>query len=274
MILIGICSAFFGSLVGAGGGFLNVPLLILLGYPENSTAISLVAVLANGITSSIFNIRKELVDFKIVSFFIPFAIVGGLFGAFVFDLVKSININIFKLIFTFFLIVLGVRIFFKKYSKNDEIKVVKVEQLDKKYIIYAILLGFTIGFLGSFLGIGGGIITVPTFILLFEVSTHVAIASSLFLMIFNSISGLITYTMQGNLILELGIFLAIGAVIGANIGPRVTYRLKSESIRKIYGIIMVFFAIPLIWLRMFFFVSDPIQDCISNITSFISSLIP
>lgn len=265
IIIVGFCSSLIGALIGAGGGFLNVPFFVFLGYPENSTAISLFAILFNALVSSIFNMRKGLIDFKIVFSFMPFIISGSLLGAFIFNLLKTIDINIFKLVFTFFLIILGLKIFFKSNNETDEVKIIKVKQIDKKFIIYSILIGFSIGFLGSFLGIGGGILAMPFFIFIFGISTHVAIATSLFLMIFNSIASLTVHIYEGNLILIFGILLAIGAVIGANFGSRLAYRLKGKKIRKIYGIIMVLIAIPLIWLRIFLPMNDPIQEFISNL---------
>ncbi|MHA1378826.1 MAG: sulfite exporter TauE/SafE family protein [Candidatus Helarchaeota archaeon] len=268
MILIGLCSSLLGSLLGVGGGFINVPSLIFLGYPDYSTAISLFAILFNGSTASIFNFQKELIDFKLVILFVPTAIIGGIIGVFIFNYVISIDINIFKLIFTFFLIVLGLKIFFKKDQESDEEKIIKTEDIDRKHAFYGVLIGLSIGFFGSFLGIGGGTIGVPAYILVFNVSTHVAIATSLFLMIFTSISGIITYFLQGNLpdfAIFFGIFLVIGVLIGANIGSRLAYKLKGKKIRKIYGVIMVCVAIPLTWLRMFIQFDDPIHLFIKNL---------
>ncbi|MHA1298444.1 MAG: sulfite exporter TauE/SafE family protein [Candidatus Helarchaeota archaeon] len=274
MILIGLCSSLVGSLLGVGGGFINVPSLIFFGYPEYSTAISLFAIIFNGLTASIFNFRKELIDFKIAALFIPSAVLGGICGVFVFNFIVSIDINIFKLIFTFFLVILGIKIYFKKDNGEEEEKIVKVGELNKRLAALAIFIGFAIGFFGSFLGIGGGTISVPTFILMFGLSTHVAIATSLFLMIFTSFSGLITYFFEGNLpdfAILFGFLLVIGVLIGANIGSRLAYKLKGKKIRKIYGIIMVCVAIPLTWIRIFVQIDDPFQIFIKNLINFFSN---
>ncbi len=273
--IVGLCSALIGSLLGAGGGFLNVPFFIFLGYPEYSTAISLFAVCSNGISASIFNIKKELVDFKISIITIPLAIVGGIFGAVIFDLLKNIDINIFKLIFTFFLIVLGIKVFLKKETDIEEVKVLKIEQLNKKFVLFGILVGLITGFFGSFFGIGGGLISIPSFIFLFGVSTHVAVATSLFLYVAITIAGIITYYFQSKLpdfTIFFGLFLAIGAAFGASIGSRLAYKLKGNKLRKLYGIIMVGVTIPLIWLRMFIPINDPIQKFITDLTNLLSNL--
>ena len=274
MIIVGLCSSLLGSLLGVGGGFINVPAIIFLGYPNNSTAISLFGIIFNGISASIFNHRKKMIDYKLALLFIPNTILGGIFGVFLFNYIISIDVTIFKLIFTLFLIILGLKIYFKKNNQEDEERLRKVEDFDSKKIIYGIIIGFAIGFFGSFLGIGGGTIAVPTFIFAFDVSTHVAIATSLFTMIFTSSSGLLTYYTQGNInsgVLWLGISLAVGVLIGSNIGSRLAYKLESKKLRKIYGIIMVCVAIPLTWLRMFI-PADPIQVFIEDLIKLFSNI--
>ncbi|MFX1451605.1 MAG: TSUP family transporter, partial [Promethearchaeota archaeon] len=105
---------------------------------------------------------------------------------------------------------------------------------------------------------------------------HVAIGTSLFIMAFTSFSGVINHILFGNLPLLaiiFGICLAAGAVIGSSIGARVAYKLVDEKIKKIYGIITVCLAIPLIWLRIFL-PSDPIEVFINNWISFFANLFP
>ncbi|NVM02737.1 MAG: sulfite exporter TauE/SafE family protein, partial [Candidatus Helarchaeota archaeon] len=108
-----------------------------------------------------------------------------------------------------------------------------------------------------------------------NISIHVAIGTSLFIMIFSSSSGVINHILNGNLpifAIFFGIFLGIGAVVGSSIGSRVTYRLKDVKIKKIYGLITICIAIPLIWIRILL-PSDPIQVFFNNLEDFFSSII-
>jgi uncharacterized membrane protein YfcA len=212
--------------------------------------------------------------------FIPFSILGSAIGAYIFDVLKSIDINIFKLCFTIFLFFFGIKIYLKKdadiEADTEEIKIIKIEQLNKKIILLGLFGGLVAGTSSGLLGIGGGIVTVPYLTLVMGVSIHVAIGTSLFIMICTSISGVINHSLNGNLPIDaffLGVFLAIGAVVGSNIGSRVAYRLKDKKIKKIYGIIMVAVAIPLIWLRVFL-PSDPIQVFFNDLEYFFNNLIP
>ncbi|MFX0132552.1 MAG: sulfite exporter TauE/SafE family protein [Candidatus Hodarchaeota archaeon] len=275
MVLVGILSSFIGSIIGAGGGIVNVPVLIFLNYAEYSSGISLIAIISTATFSSVFNIRKKLVDFKIALIFIPFQMIGSIIGAYLFDVIKSLNIDLFKLLFTILLIFVGLRIYFKRDAEEDEIKITKIEVIDKKIIIFGILGGVAAGTASGLLGIGGGVVVVPFLTLVMNASIHVAIATSLFIMIFSSSSGVINHILNGNLpifAIYFGIFLGIGAILGSSIGSRVAYRLKDKKIKKVYGLITICIAIPLIWLRILL-PTDPIQVFFNNFRDFFSGII-
>ena len=57
----------FGTLVGAGGGFVLVPVLLFLYLhrsPEEITSISLVFVLVNAASGSIAYARQRVIDYR------------------------------------------------------------------------------------------------------------------------------------------------------------------------------------------------------------------
>ncbi len=275
MALVGVLSSFIGSIIGAGGGFLNVPVLIFLDYAGYSSGISLIAIIFTAVFSSIFNIRKDLVDFKIALIFIPFQMIGSAIGAYIFDVVKSININIFKFFFSILLIFVGLRIYFKRNMGENEIKTAKIETIDRELIILGILGGLAAGIASGLLGIGGGIVVVPYLTLVIGIPIHIAIATSLFIMIFSSSFGAFNHILNGNLpifSIYFGIALGIGAIFGSSIGSRVAYRIKDTKIKKIYGLITVLIAIPLIWIRILL-PSDPIQVFFNNLEEIFSSII-
>jgi uncharacterized membrane protein YfcA len=66
LCLIGVCVGAFGTVIGAGGGFILTPILLLL-YPHDSpqtlAAISLAAVFFNAASGSVAYARQRRVDF-------------------------------------------------------------------------------------------------------------------------------------------------------------------------------------------------------------------
>ena len=85
LIILGFAVGTFGTLVGAGGGFILVPVLLFL-YPEKApetiTAISLFVVLANATSGSFAYGYQKRIDFRSGIFFalatLPAAIAGAI----------------------------------------------------------------------------------------------------------------------------------------------------------------------------------------------------
>ena len=83
LIVAGFIIGMFGTLIGAGGGFILVPIL-LLSYPELSpetiTAISMAIVAANAISGSIAYARSGRIDYRAGFIFALFTIPGSILG--------------------------------------------------------------------------------------------------------------------------------------------------------------------------------------------------
>jgi uncharacterized membrane protein YfcA len=86
---------------------------------------------------------------------------------------------------------------------------------------YFILTGLAVGFMGAFLGVGGGVIVVPILAVIFHIPIHTAIGTSLAIVVANSMAASSRYLSGGyanlNLALALGFFSALGAIGGSNI---------------------------------------------------------
>ena len=83
---IGLFVGFIGTLIGAGGGFILVPVLLLLFpqlQPEQVTSISLAIVFFNASSGSFAYAKMKRIDYKTAFIFaaatVPGAIMGALF---------------------------------------------------------------------------------------------------------------------------------------------------------------------------------------------------
>src|SRR5690606_15933239 len=84
----------------------------------------------------------------------------------------------------------------------------------KVSVIPALILSFTVGILSGLFGIGGGSIMVPAMMLLFGIPTHIAAATSMFMILFVSISSTVTHVVLGHVIWEYALLFIPGAWIG------------------------------------------------------------
>src|SRR5690554_5751197 len=177
LALLGLFVGGFGTLIGAGGGFILVPILLLL-YPEKSpeiiTGISLAVVFLNATSGSIAYGLKKRIDFKSAWLFCITTLPGSVLGAFA---TAYISRDAFNLMFGVILLILATVLIINPLKNTDSHHHLKNRSFWEmaRYIIdiegiryiyrYNLLLGsvisFFVGFASSMLGIGGGIIHVP-----------------------------------------------------------------------------------------------------------------
>ena len=106
------------------------------------------------------------------------------------------------------------------------------------------------GFLSSFLGIGGGIMHVPLLVGTLGFPTHVATATSHFVLVFISGAGSATHLLAGSLSvgdgLRRAIAISIGVLPGAQIGAALSQRLTGPTIRRLLGTALALLAVRLV----------------------------
>lgn len=111
-VLIGIVVGVGAAFTGLGGGFLVVPLLLLLGYPaQKAVGTSFVAILVVSLSALVAHSRLANVDLKVGILLGLGGIVGAQIGA---RLVEHVSTAQFKKIFAVVLLGLAGYLFFKK----------------------------------------------------------------------------------------------------------------------------------------------------------------
>ena len=107
-----------------------------------------------------------------------------------------------------------------------------------------ILSGF-VGFISSIFGIAGGVIHVPTMIYALAFPPHMATATSHFVLAVSSFFGVISHIMLDHIVWVPALSVGIGAVIGAQIGARLSRKTRPRSI-----ILLLCLALFLLGIRM------------------------
>jgi len=96
-------------------------------------------------------------------------------------------------------------------------------------------VAFFTGWLAGVLGIGGGLIRMPSLIYLIGCPTHVAVGTDLFEIAVSGLYGAATYSYKGRVELWAALIMLVGAAIGAQIGAVATKYVKGYGIRVFFG---------------------------------------
>ncbi len=105
------------------------------------------------------------------------------------------------------------------------------------------IVGFFAGVFGTMIGIGGGIIFVPVFLLFFHFTPQQAIGTSLAAVFFNALSGSISYLRQKRVDIRSGWKFALATLPGALLGAWLSRYFTSRILELVFGLLLVGVAI-------------------------------
>jgi uncharacterized membrane protein YfcA len=250
LVILGIGVGAYGTLIGAGGGFVLVPALLLL-YPHESpltiTTISLAVVCANAVSGSLAYVRMKRVDFQTGRLFALATVPGAVIGVFATGLFSRGPFD--KLLGTL-LVLLALWLVLKPQAEAQPAR--NADGLTTRTLVDATGTTYTyaynqwlglglsgmVGFLSSLLGIGGGIIHVPAMVQLLNIPPHIATATSHFILALTSGTGSVVHAARGDFHSVLGktIALAVGVIPGAQVGAVLSNRLKGPLIIRLLAL--------------------------------------
>jgi uncharacterized membrane protein YfcA len=261
LIILGILVGTMGTLIGAGGGFILVPILILIWPkmpPETITSISLAVVFLNALSGSLAYMRMKRVDYKSGLIFALATMPGAFLGA---RATHWFSREKFNIVFGLLMVFISAYLIFRSRSKAENRPVRangfhraltdrQGHQFSYSYnLLLGILISLGVGFISSMLGIGGGIIHVPVMVNLLNFPVHVATATSHFTLIFMSLTGTIEHLYEGTFgeYLLTTVEIGIGVVIGAQIGARLSRLVKDKVIVRGLALALAFVGIRIMF---------------------------
>ena len=248
---VGILSGLFG----VGGGFLLTPFLIFIGVPPAiAVATQANQIVASSVSGVLAHWSRDNVDFKLGVIITLGGFAGSTLGVIIFgwlhyfgqiDLVIS-ALYIFCL--TAIGIIMGLEsgreIWARRSSKPSGKRhhhswmhgLPLRMRFPKSGLYMSVLLpiavGFGVGILSAIMGVGGAFMMVPAMIYLLGMPLSIAIGTSLLQVIF--VAANVTFLQSANnhtVDGMLAFLLTIGSVTGAQIGSRLSYRIRGDHLR-------------------------------------------
>ena len=237
----GVFSGVLSGLLGIGGGFIIVSLLVALGYPPiQAVATSSLVIVLSSSTGSFYNWRNGYLDLKRVIYIAIPAIVAAQLGVY---MAVKIPDYALLIVFSLFLIVNIFLIQLRKRLVAEQ----KQTHTSLNPILSKVATGSIAGFLAGLLGVGGGAIMVPLQMLLLNENIKVAIRTSLGVIVAATISSSIVHATQGNVLFLEGLTLGIGGMLGSQLGTRVLPKLADSLVSRIFVVFLASMAVLNLW---------------------------
>ena len=266
MALLGVGSGAYGVLVGAGGGFILSPMLLLAFDSEDPEIVAgtvLAAIALNSILVALIYIRKRVVDYRSAFLFAGAATPGAVIGAFG---VGAVTPEIFRTLFGLLLILLALQLAFRP----NIVRILRIGQsrrrismpVSKRHIItatgqeyryqfnevLATSFNVVLGFISSFFGIGGGFLRTPILVLAFGFPVRIAAASSVFALAIYGSAGALTHGYLGHIeLFPTLLFIGVGLIIGGQIGAMLSGRIGGVWVMRMLLVVVLLLGIRLTW---------------------------
>ncbi|MDP7534338.1 MAG: sulfite exporter TauE/SafE family protein [SAR202 cluster bacterium] len=264
LILMGFGTGAYGILIGAGGGFMLGPLLLVFMdlEPEVMAGTVLASVAISSISGAIAYRRMRVIDYRSGLLFAAAAIPGSVLGALG---VGSVPPNTFRILFGVLLLVLALLLAVRpglpdsaatETPKHIVTKSVRTRRIrtsdgvDYRYEFNELLatsLNIFLGFISSFFGTGGGFLRTPVLISAFGFPVRIAVATSVFALAFYTTVGAATHATLGHVEwYPTFLFSGIGLVVGGQVGAQLSRWVKGPWIMRLLLIVVLILGIRLI----------------------------
>ncbi|MCG6927732.1 MAG: sulfite exporter TauE/SafE family protein [Acidobacteria bacterium] len=264
---MGLTIGFLSGLFGVGGGFLLTPALMMMGIPPTIAAASDSNQIVAATTSATYaHWRLGNVDVKMGLLLLCGGLCGGGLGVEIIKLLRQVGNADFliKICYVVTLSIVGFYMFQESLGnlRRPPMGVSTPDQEPARpasrlllalpwqvhfarsrvtmSLLLPVMIGFLVGMLAAIMGIGGGFIMVPALVYILRMPMHVVIGTNLFQEIFLCMS--ITFMqaeVNHTVDFVLALILLVGSTLGAQLGARVSRRLKADQLKFLLACIIL-----------------------------------
>ncbi len=226
-----------GSICGIGGGVIIKPVLDATGtmsvssisFLSGCTVLSMACV---SVYKALKN-KTTTIDLKKATFLAIGACIGGIIGKILFDQVKNITGNDTYVGLIQAVILVMITLGTILYTLKKE----RIKTLHLQHNLICLFIGFLLGLMSSFLGIGGGPINLVVLAYFFSMPTKEAALCSVYIILFSQLSSFLQSVITLNIPafepLTLLVMIA-GGILGGLIGSTINKKIQAEHVNKLF----------------------------------------
>jgi len=252
---VGAVAGLLAGLLGIGGGLVIVPMLVfalswqgvLPGHLMHlALGTSMASIMFTSVSSFMAHHRRGAVQWEVVRRIVVGILLGTFLGA---TVASRLSTGVLKGIFVVFLYYMGYQLLTNRKPKPSR-------QLPGPGGMFAV--GGGIGVVSSFVGIGGGTLSVP-FMIWCNLPVHTAIGTSAAIGFPIAVAGTVGYVVNGlgaaglpSYCLGYIYLPALAAIVGlsvltAPLGVRLAHSLPVERLKRVFALLLFLVGTKMLW---------------------------
>ena len=252
----GVFVGFAGGLLGVGGGFIMAPVqyfvFIDMGVvPDDAIKLAfgtnLLVILFVSLSGMWRHHKLGAVNWRAG---VIMGISGMLFAYAGATLATHLPGDVLKITFGIIVLLSAIRMLTAKTGPTER------EPVSNPWVWFA--WGIPLGLIAGTLGVGGGVVAVPIMVLALRFKIHNAVATSLVMIFFNSIGGVIGYIVNGLDVqglppysigyvnLSSAFLLIVSSFIMVQVGAIVAHKLPGQRLRFIFILLMFYIGLKML----------------------------
>ena len=253
LVVVGLAAGLLGGWIGTGGCSVMLPVLhFWLGFPASiAVGTTLFAVIFTAISGGYGHFKNKNLDKRVALWMGGAGIIGVILGSWLFTFLSDKSTLLGFIIGIVFLWP-AIRMSwegitgFRKRKAAPNASTAPQSQSIKGHPAKLSTFGGIVGVLTGLVGLGGGYALVPGLIYLFGAAVYITMGTSLAIMVPMAVVGGSIKLAQGYVFLAAALLLAVGTIIGAQIGAATIKKFKPHTLKLIFGVYFLYVAIKFI----------------------------
>lgn len=243
LVALGVAAGVLGGGLGVGGGIILVPLLVWVGldrHRAHATSLAAIVFIASAGAFS-FGVSGEI-DLSVGVTVGMGGVAGSILGASVMNRVSARSLTI---VFGFVLLAAAIRMIVSADPLPGAVDFSELTQ-----ILIALVIGLIAGFFAGLAGVGGGVVIVPSSVLLLGLDQHQAQGTSLVAIVFTAVAGSIVNFRNHRVRPVDGLLTGSGGVVGSLIGSQLALLTEGRVLSVVFGFLVLFVALRTLYLSI------------------------